>query len=81
MTAHVLDYVAVNGRAEDVFTGTVKYVDTIRRKYPDIHFELTIGVDANVTLPSEFAGVTGRAVLPPANANSHTSAMARVAPA
>ena len=43
---------------------TLNYVHAIRCRFPDVHFEVILGVDANVGFPARFNEILGDAVLP-----------------
>ena len=48
ISAHVLDHLEEDGRAETVFKETHNYVHDIRHNHADIQFEIVMGVDTNV---------------------------------
>ena len=67
---HILDHTVENGRAEKVFSETINFVNSVRTQFSDVHFSIILGVDANVTLPKEYAGITGSHLLQPAKSHS-----------
>lgn len=75
LSAHVLDHLEEGGRAATVFEETVNCVHNIRSSSPDVHFEVFLGVDANVGLPPMFEDISGDAVLP--LRSSHTISKVR----
>ena len=76
ISAHILDHLEEDGRAEVVFKETLNYVHYIKGKHPDVEFEIVIRVDANVGLPANHDGLTGEAELP--QGAGHTPAKIRV---
>jgi hypothetical protein len=76
ISAHMLDHHEEDGRASNVLKETFNYVQGVRKSYPDVDFDVIIGVDADVGFPAKFEGISGTAVLP--LKQSHTLAKIRV---
>ena len=71
VSAHVLEHIQENGRAQTVIQETVDYIHNVRQSYRSQSFELVLGCDATVTLPPEYDGITGRSVQPPVKSHEH----------
>ena len=64
ISVHILDHLEEDGRADIAFKETLNYVQTVKATYVDIHFEVIMGVDANVGFPANMEQISGDAVLP-----------------
>ena len=76
LSAHILDRCVDDGRAETVFRETCAFVARVRATNRHVAYQVVLGVDGNVTLQPDTAGVSGIAVLP--RKAGHTPSMQRV---
>ena len=65
LSCHSLDHTLEGGRTSDIVQETTEFIRQCRSRCLGGALKIVVGLDGNVSLPSNFEGITGPNVLPP----------------